>query len=338
MDVDILELDVGDDRLVDELLALKNDAARADTPDRPLPNARAFRNNLRRVRPWQLTERRVALVEDRAVGYLEMTLPTTSNRHLAEFQLLVHPGYRRQRIGRELLRDAYELATRHGRQVLNAGTLITWEDGPSRPDAGELFLQEEGFEPALTEVLRTARPDALAPATEQRLYAEAEQAAADYRIVPVVERVPDELVASVAALGSIFLAEAPIGELDLEPDPITVERVRKSEQSAVEDGILRLSVLAVAPDETVVAMTDIHVPDEPGDWAHQEITLVHPDHRGHRLGLRIKLENHRQLRRLCGGVHTIETGNAAVNEHMIGINRLLGFQPLDAYREYQRRL
>src|SRR5690606_40153197 len=80
------------------------------------------------------------------------------------------------------------------------------------------------------------------------------------------------------------------------------------------------------------------LPTEPGTDAEQWITLVAPQHRGHRLGLLIKLENHRQLRRERPAVRWIHTGNADVNRHMIAINELLGFQVVDAWREYQRKL
>lgn len=338
MQVAIIELEVEDERLVDELIALKNDVVRADAPDRPLLNARSFRNNLRRVRPWYTTERRVAMVEDRAVGYLQLGLPLTANTHVAQLELLVHPGYRRQQIGSELMRQAYLLAARHKRRTLNASALRTWEDGPARPEAGDLFLRREGFDPALTEVIRTLDFSAMDLAAEQRLVAETERASADYRIVSFAEWTPDDLIASAAELSSIFLSEAPLGELELEPDPITAERIRDAEQSAIEDGVLSLGTLAVDQQGTVVAITEIRVSERPGDWANQEITLVHPQHRGHRLGLRVKLENQRQLRSQRPDVETIVTGNAAANEHMIGINQTLGFRPLDAHQEYQRQL
>ena len=57
------------------------------------------------------------------------------------------------------------------------------------------------------------------------------------------------------------------------------------------------------------------------------VTVVHPEHRGHRLGLAVKLAN---LEALAGSrardVRLIVTGNAAVNAPMIAVNDMMGFE------------
>ncbi len=69
-------------------------------------------------------------------------------------------------------------------------------------------------------------------------------------------------------------------------------------------------------------------------WA----TLVHRDHRGHRLGAAVKVANLRRLQRERPDITEVITQNAEVNEQMIGINDRLGFAPSALVPEYLRRL
>jgi RimJ/RimL family protein N-acetyltransferase len=69
--------------------------------------------------------------------------------------------------------------------------------------------------------------------------------------------------------------------------------------------------------------------------AWQGITLVDPAHRGHRLGVLIKIENLRYAREQRPGLRAIDTVNAASNEHMLAINRSLGFRPRETWTQWQ---
>ena len=55
-------------------------------------------------------------------------------------------------------------------------------------------------------------------------------------------------------------------------------------------------------------------------------TLVHPDHRGHRLGLAVKLANVEALAGCRPSVRRIVTSNAAENTPMIAVNDMMGFE------------
>src|SRR5699024_5037425 len=63
----------------------------------------------------------------------------------------------------------------------------------------------------------------------------------------------------------------------------------------------------------------------------QENTLVMPDHRGHRLGLALKVATHRQLRERAPQLRSLVTWNSHVNPWMIEINEKLGYEIV--YRE-----
>jgi hypothetical protein len=73
-------------------------------------------------------------------------------------------------------------------------------------------------------------------------------------------------------------------------------------------------------------LTVVEVGPEPAGWGFQALTAVAREHRGHRLGLRLKLAMLDLLARREPQVKHILTGNAETNAHMIGINEMLGYR------------
>jgi RimJ/RimL family protein N-acetyltransferase len=88
----------------------------------------------------------------------------------------------------------------------------------------------------------------------------------------------------------------------------------------------------------LVACTELQLADGVSDQAGQMLTVVHPDHRGHRLGLAIKLANLDVLARDAPGVRKVFTGNAAVNAPMIAVNEMMGFEVVGEGHFWQKRL
>jgi hypothetical protein len=70
----------------------------------------------------------------------------------------------------------------------------------------------------------------------------------------------------------------------------------------------------------------------------QSGTLVLPAHRGHRLGLAIKVANLRQLQAAIDDTpRLLHTFNAGVNAPMLAVNAQLGFRPVEVEEEWQRK-
>jgi RimJ/RimL family protein N-acetyltransferase len=65
------------------------------------------------------------------------------------------------------------------------------------------------------------------------------------------------------------------------------------------------------------------------------VTAVLPEHRGHRLGLLVKIAMLDLLASQAPDVDRIFTGNAGSNQHMIAINEQLGFEVADTYRSWE---
>ena len=62
------------------------------------------------------------------------------------------------------------------------------------------------------------------------------------------------------------------------------------------------------------------------------------EHRGHRLGMLVKIANLRAYEDRRPGERRINTWNAQENEHMLAINVALGFEPVGVAAVWQKRL
>ncbi len=166
--------------------------------------------------------------------------------------------------------------------------------------------------------------------------AEAAEKHGDYEIRTYLGPLPDELLESWCALDNSFVLEAPMGDVELEEGAITPANVRERDAVNVEVGRTVYSSVALH-DGAVVAFSDLGVPRE-ADEAHQWGTLVHRDHRGHRLGAAVKVANLRALAERQPEVPHVVTCNAETNAWMVAINDRLGFRPVALVPSLRRLL
>ena len=91
-----------------------------------------------------------------------------------------------------------------------------------------------------------------------------------------------------------------------------------------KQGRTKFTTVALVRRGEVAAFTDLTTVHET-TRVYQWGTLVRRAHRGHRLGLAVKIAN---LRRSSASadVRRLVTWNAEVNDHMIGINHRMGFR------------
>jgi hypothetical protein len=91
-------------------------------------------------------------------------------------------------------------------------------------------------------------------------------------------------------------------------------------------------------DGVVVAYADASVPGDGFTHIDQYGTLVHPDHRGHRLGMAVKCAQLRLVADHFPDKEYVTTSNAEVNAHMVAINVALGFEIHQVWDEFEKRL
>lgn len=150
--------------------------------------------------------------------------------------------------------------------------------------------------------------------------------------------VPDDLLQGWAEITSILATEAPTGDLELEPEAASTGAVREREDTAARQGRTKYNAVALSPTGQVVAYSDLATTvHEPGR-AYQWGTLVRREHRGHRLGVAVKVANLRLLQRERPDITRLTTYNAEVNSHMIGVNEALGFRPVARLGDFQKKL
>jgi GNAT superfamily N-acetyltransferase len=269
------------------------------------------------------------------VGRVTVDLPLLENLDTLQTDIWVVPSARRQGIGRELWEFVQRLAgTRQRKKVL---TSTLWDlPGIPAPDlAGPAFARALGFKPSLVDVAR--RLD-LSTVDESVLDAMSNPAEG-YRVVRWQSPHPDEYLADVAYLDSRLATDAPMGDLEWEPPKPDKDRMRRVQATLLARERLGYHTGAVhMASGRLVAWTTI-AKEKSLDWnAFQQITIVDPDHRGHRLGALVKAENLRYFRKHEPTVTTIDTFNAESNRFMIAINEQMGFRTLYAWQNWQREI
>ena len=258
-------------------------------------------------------------------GYV-LELPGRENTHMAPADLVVTPSRRRAGIGTALLRHAAGRAAANGRTLLCSSTRA---DSP-----GTAFARTMGARQSGTEVRRGLDLRSVPDGLLARLRAGAEPKAAGYSLVSWRDQTPEEYIeASAAAINA--LGDAPLN-LSEEPEVYDAARIRESDEQCSRQG-LRMYTVAAWHDATdmMAGITQIAVDPAADDWGLQFITAVVRQHRGHRLGMLIKVAMLDWLAQAEPQLRWVNTGNAQANQYMIGINAQLGFQVLATYPSWQ---
>jgi GNAT superfamily N-acetyltransferase len=264
-------------------------------------------------------------------GTTLLFVPAQDNLDKVYADLDVAPRHRRRGVGSLLVRHAKDRVRELGRSALFVETLAPG-DG-SEHDEYARFAESQGFTPAwreLTRHLELPVPDALLAESA----AVAAEHCPDYRIETFVGRVPDELLPGLAELMAMLAVDAPSGDVAFDAEDVTPDRLRRIYEREAEQGRIRLSALAIEASSGVVAAQSDLVLDGTLDPIMQEGTYVHRRHRGHRLGAAVKVANLQRLQRDYPGRPFVRTMNGDTNEHMISINRALGFEVVETMIEW----
>lgn len=339
MDIVVKPMDPADEAAVEQAYQIAEAAVAADLPDFPPVGRQRFLAELRNPWPAHKVERALATVDGVVVGYAVIEMPQLDNLDNAEVEVIVHPEHRRHGAGRALYQYVQDVLRRAGRKRAITMTVETLPGGVARDEAGNHFAAAMGAKAALVEVRRRLDLTKLdEPALAGQLAAALERAAG-YSVVQWRGATPEEIIDDIAYLDGRLSTDAPMGELDWEAEKVDADRIRKNDAVSAARGRRRYST-AARHDESgrVVAFTTIEFPGTV-DWhAFQQITIVDPDHRGHRLGTVVKLENLTYTRAHEPALRVIDTWNAGVNDHMISINEAMGFRAVDAWQNWQHDL
>lgn len=190
-------------------------------------------------------------------------------------------------------------------------------------------------------VLENLRRDLAVPLDPDRvaaLVASAAPHAAGYEVATLASW-PEQWLEDRASMGRHMSTDPPIGELALLEEAWGPERVRRHERTVAAMG-RQLSIAVAVEQESgrAVAFSELSVSRRVPAVAWQWDTLVLASHRGHRLGLLVKLANLARLAETSPGTTTVVTWNARANEPMIAVNEALGARVVSLGRTWQKRL
>jgi GNAT superfamily N-acetyltransferase len=278
-----------------------------------------------------------AIDDGEVLGTNQVMLPRLDNTHTAMMEPIVRPSYRGRGVGTALLEAGLELARAKDRATIMIEVNQPATDAGPGDNDGSRLLAKHGFTTASLELHRVLELP-VADAQLDALEAETAPHVAGYAMVRLGGRVPDELMQGYCRLQTAFNSEAPLGDLDLEPEVWNEERVRQTEDRFVMQGRHQRGVAALAPDGTMVALTEMMTTSHVPEIAWQGGTLVLKEHRGHRLGLATKVANLRAFQAEFPEARIVHSWNAEENGPMVAINDQLGFRPVEYLAEMQRKL
>lgn len=272
----------------------------------------------------------LASVDGVAVAAGEYETTTYDNRHLAWLGVEVHPEHRRRGHGSALWDALVRRARAEGRT--SAG-IDGWD-----AEAPRGFAARHGIERRGTEVNRRQHPRELDRALLERRYDEAVAHAASYELVRWPGETPSSELAAVGRLTEA-INDAPKDDIDLEDEVFPAERIAAYEAAQAARGRALHRVCARHRRTGELAgHTVVAVDGERPHLAEQHDTAVAGAHRGHRLGLLLKLEMLRWLAEAQPQLESIDTWNAESNGHMVGVNEALGYQVVGRALAFQRSI
>ena len=200
------------------------------------------------------------------------------------------------------------------------------------------FAARHGFVLKSQGINRRQYLDELDAGTVEARYAEAAAAASAYELVRIAGRTPDDLLDAVAQM-TAAINDAPVDDLDIEDEVFTGERVRGYEEATLNRGCRLYRLVARHRDSGELAgHTVVAVEEERPQLGEQDDTSVVRAHRGHRLGVLLKVGMLRWLREQEPQLREVTTWNAASNAHMIAVNELLGYEVVLTGAEWQLHL
>ncbi len=188
------------------------------------------------------------------------------------------------------------------------------------------FLLGNGYR--LEQVVRGSRL-ALPAEVDDRFESALEASGADYAVHWWIDSTPERWRPEMAALRQLMSTEEPSAGLE-EPEVLwSVERLVEDEARLAESPrTLLTAAVEHRPTQTLAGFTTLSVPAERDRTVSQEDTLVRREHRGHRLGMLLKLANLVELQKRLPGHPAVLTFNAEENRHMLEVNESVGFVPI----------
>lgn len=272
----------------------------------------------------------LAVAGGEVVGGLEVGTSEYDNLDLAWLGIDVHPEHRRRGHGTALVEAAYDVCRSMNRSSLGSDG---WES-----ERVAAFAASAGFERKSQAINRRQHLADLPDGLARKVCDEAATAAVDYELLTFDGRSPDGLVEAISVM-SAAINDAPLDDLEVEDEAYPPDRIRAYEAAQLAGGFRfhRMVARHRATGE-LAGHTVVVVDSERPELGEQHDTAVVRAHRGHRLGALLKSAMVLHLAEVEPQLRTVDTWNAESNDHMIGVNELLGYRAMGRGIQYQRRI
>ncbi|HEY7722358.1 MAG TPA: GNAT family N-acetyltransferase [Pedococcus sp.] len=333
--VTVRPLAVDDDAELAAVHAALTASSRHERPWAKVWSLRELTVQLRTPSTLERLEAFVAEVDGLVAGASLVWFPLLDNTAFTWAELDVDPALRGRGAGSALLARVVERTREEGRATVLFETHVP--DGERETHGHVRFLQRHGFTHANTEIRRILDLP-LDPAQLAELASGAAPHHEGYRVESHPGGLPEHLRASYCDCWNQLAVDAPTGEIDFEAESLTPQTYAEELDRLRAQGRTMLHTVAVAPTGEVVAYNDLVVSADDPDDVMQWGTLVRREHRGHRLGMAVKVRGLQELARLAPEARRVQTCNAEQNAHMVGVNVALGFRKVEALMAFQRHL
>jgi GNAT superfamily N-acetyltransferase len=270
------------------------------------------------------------------VGIAGVMVSQRDNQRSIGFEIRVHPNHRRQGIGSALAAAVEQHAAGLRRTVLNC--IFEVPTDLLATDPSEPFAAAMGYGPIQYGNARHL----ILPMEPERwtaLHDEVQRHTAGYRMLTFTTPWPEEFIEDACELNRRMSTDQPNEDSSAEEEVWDADRIAEAEALRVAQGLRKLIAAAQHIESgRLVAFTQLAVADVRPHDAWQWATIVVKEHRGHRLGLAVKLANIEHLAREFPSAWRISTGNAQENAPMISVNDRMGFQVVATATFWQKIL